>query len=216
MSVAILSDEKLVAQIDIFESGKQAEQLIPTIEQALNKAQIWYQDLDLLAITNGPGSFTGVRVGFCAAKAMQLGTDFPAIGVGSLYAIAYDYRLGSYHNQQYQKILVVMDARLDEFFIQEFAIKDGVLTVEYEAQVIACDEIKNYLPKEKFLLAGSAKSLVHQQLGAGQSLAILADGEDYIKAGNVALLARELHQKGVSDGIDIAYIRKARISKRKN
>ena len=58
MSVAVICANKLVANKDILESGLQAEKLIPTIEECLNEADIWYQDLDLLAIKNVQGRFT--------------------------------------------------------------------------------------------------------------------------------------------------------------
>jgi len=195
LSVAILFDDKIVSDKNINESGIQAEMLIPTIEDCLNSAKIWYQDLNCIAVTVGPGSFTGVRVGMSAAKAISLASNLPLIGIGSLEAIAYNHI-----NSGYIKILVAVDAKMDEFFIQEFQLSNGKLIANYEAKLILAQDIENYYPEENFLLAGTSKN-------------------DIITAENIALIAREIYNqignKNQSLPIDMVYIREPRISKRK-
>ena len=62
-----------------------AERLMPMIEAALRRsASVDFADLDRIAVTTGPGSFTGVRVGIAAARGLALALDIPAVGVGSL------------------------------------------------------------------------------------------------------------------------------------
>jgi tRNA threonylcarbamoyladenosine biosynthesis protein TsaB len=64
-----------------------AERLHPMVEAALAEAKASYADLDRIAVTTGPGSFTGVRVGIAFARGLALALDIPAIGVGSLDAL---------------------------------------------------------------------------------------------------------------------------------
>ena len=66
-----------------------AERLMPMIEAALDAAQVTFAELTRIAVTTGPGSFTGVRIGIAAARGLALALDIPAVGVGSLEALAY-------------------------------------------------------------------------------------------------------------------------------
>ena len=61
---------------------------MPMIEATLSKAGVAFDDLDRIAVTTGPGSFTGVRVGVAAARGLALALDIPAVGIGSLEALA--------------------------------------------------------------------------------------------------------------------------------
>ncbi len=194
-SVAILFDNKIISSKNIDESGIQAEMLVPTIEECLIFAKIWYQDLDYIAVTNGPGSFTGVRVGMSVAKAISLASNLPLIGIGSLEAIAYSYK-----NSGYNKILVAIDARMDEFFIQEFQLLNSKLIANYEAKLVSMQDVENYYPKEDFLLVGTNKN-------------------DVITAENIAFAAQEIidqnYNQNQNFSADMVYIREPRISKRK-
>jgi tRNA threonylcarbamoyladenosine biosynthesis protein TsaB len=209
ISAAILKDQKIISSKEISASNMQAEILIPTIEECLNEAKIWYQDLDLLAVTNGPGSFTAIRVGFVSAKALKLATNLPLIAVSSLQAIAYEYK-----NSGYEKILVVMDAKLDELFIQEFFVENNTLKSILEPQLISLGEIVDFLPKEKFLLAGNAGELISGSLKNHQYFS--SEKNDYVSATNVALLAQDIYKNNPKEiNSDALYIRKPRISERK-
>jgi tRNA threonylcarbamoyladenosine biosynthesis protein TsaB len=209
LAVAILQGQTILASQIISLSNIQAELLIPTIEQCLNQAQLWYNDLDLIATTSGPGSFTSIRVGFASAKALKLATKLPLISFNSLEIIAYDYKNCA------AKILVIMDAKLDEVFIQEFSSDNGLLTPAYPPRLISYNEIDQFLPQENFYLAGNAHHLV-----TNNNQIINHDArEDRVKATNLGLMAQEIYQQSlstyVSNDSQALYIRKPRISERK-
>jgi len=92
LSVALLEGEKILCQNLILESGKQSELLIPEIEKILQENKIWYQDLDLITATKGPGSFTGVRIGLAVARTLKIATNLPLILINSLEALAFKQR----------------------------------------------------------------------------------------------------------------------------
>ena len=223
MSVAITADNSIVAEENLLQSGLQAEMLIPLIEKSLNKAGIWYQDLNLLAITGGPGSFTGVRIGFSVAKAIKLATSLPLVTASSLEVIAYDYRTGIYKEQEYNKILITSDARLGELFIQQFTIvkADGMnkIQADYPAKLIDSEDFsswvfENDLLNNQFLLAGNAKNIVANKL-KGNKL-IISEEDDIIRATNLAYLSADKYNQGYSEQEvdDICYIRKPRVTKK--
>jgi tRNA threonylcarbamoyladenosine biosynthesis protein TsaB len=66
-----------------------AERLMPMVEALLGEARVAFRDLARIAVTTGPGSFTGVRIGIAAARGLALALDIPAVGIGSLDAIAF-------------------------------------------------------------------------------------------------------------------------------
>jgi tRNA threonylcarbamoyladenosine biosynthesis protein TsaB len=86
-SIALFKKGELTDHFASTEHTKQAEQLIPAIENLLAKNGLAYQNLTAIAVCTGPGSFTGLRIGLAAAKGLQLALGIPLIGVTSLEAV---------------------------------------------------------------------------------------------------------------------------------
>lgn len=209
--VVILDNKRIVASNNISDLSSQAESLIPSIEKCLNDANIWYQDLDLIASTKGPGNFTGVRIGFTVAKTIKMASNLDLITVNNLEAIAYDYL-----NNHEGSLLVVLDAKLDEFFIQEFFLENNSLkAVSLEPELIKYEEVIQHLPSNNFLLCGSGKQIAANLIKDKSRLKI-SQNDDIVKATNVALLAQEIFKNNKSDNLnEIMYVRKPKISKSK-
>ena len=119
LSVALLENKKILSKTTTYESGKQSEILIPEIEKILQTSNIWYQDLNFIASTSGPGSFTGVRIGLSTARTLKIATNLPLISLDSLEVLAFKYC------QKSEEIFVAIDARMDEFFVGSFVSKNG-------------------------------------------------------------------------------------------
>ena len=171
--VAILEGKKTLAKSTITESGKQSEFLILEIEKLLKQNKIWYQDLDLIATTNGPGSFTGTRIGLTAARTIKLATNLPLILINSCEAVAYKYR------EKSENIFVILDARGDDFFYANYDAKEIPKQVRDDAesearsrpslrhpelvlgspapQLAKLEDLPNIFLKENFFLCGSGK-----------------------------------------------------------
>ena len=88
-SVVIKHNDKILSQIIEIEENKQAELLVITIEKALKEAHIVYEDISLLVVTNGPGSFTGIRAGLAAVYAIATIENIPCIGITTLEILAH-------------------------------------------------------------------------------------------------------------------------------
>jgi tRNA threonylcarbamoyladenosine biosynthesis protein TsaB len=69
-----------------------ADQIIPAIENLLAQNRLRLQEIELIAVANGPGGFTGVRVGLAVAKAISQSLKIPSIGISTLEALAYRFR----------------------------------------------------------------------------------------------------------------------------
>lgn len=87
-SVALVRDRQPLASLSERMSKGQAERLAPMVREALTQAGTAFSDLDRIAVTTGPGSFTGVRVGLSFARALALAIGKPCIGVSTLEALA--------------------------------------------------------------------------------------------------------------------------------
>jgi tRNA threonylcarbamoyladenosine biosynthesis protein TsaB len=87
-SVAIARDDAVLANLSERMQRGQAERLAPMAREAADAAGVSFSELDCVAVTTGPGSFTGVRVGLSFARALALALSKPCIGVSTLEALA--------------------------------------------------------------------------------------------------------------------------------
>lgn len=87
-SVAALDDRRLVAELPLAPQQQSARSLAPGLEQLLREVHWQPRDVELVAVTRGPGSFTGLRVGLATAKAFAYATGAAILGIDTLEAIA--------------------------------------------------------------------------------------------------------------------------------
>src|SRR5689334_24996186 len=117
-SVAVLDTER--AQAHAHESlpmqRGHAEALMPLVERVLARGNFSFSALDRIAVTTGPGSFTGLRVGIAAARGIALATGKPAIGLTTLAAFAAPFIAAD----DTLPVVVAIDARHDHVYLQVF------------------------------------------------------------------------------------------------
>ena len=120
-SVALCEDSRMVAHYTLNTGNTHSQTLLPMIESVLKSAEWEIDDLDLFAVSNGPGSFTGVRIGVATVKGLAFGKNIPCAGVSTLEALAYNLR---YFNGI---ICPVMNARRAQVYNALFSCENGVL-----------------------------------------------------------------------------------------
>ena len=108
--------------------------LMPMVEDMLKNAELTLDDMDLIAIANGPGSFTGLRIGIAAVKGLAWAADKPCCGVSTLQAMACSV------SHMEGLIIGAMDARRDQIYNALFEAKDGSLTRLCEDRAVGLDE----------------------------------------------------------------------------
>lgn len=114
---------------------KHSEALLPAIQQLLQQNQLNMNDIDMLAVAVGPGSFTGVRIGTATAKGLAFGREIPCVPVSSLEALAYNF------NGQSGIICPVMDAKRGQYYNALFEWKADKLCRLTEDRLITFDEL---------------------------------------------------------------------------
>ena len=90
-SAALSAKGKTVAFRDIDEPNVHASQLTLLIQSLLTEADISFADLDAVAVSRGPGSYTGLRIGMSVAKGICYATDLPLIAIDTLAAMAFGF-----------------------------------------------------------------------------------------------------------------------------
>lgn len=91
-SVAICEDEALLCEYTLNVGNTHSETLLPMVESALRLCHVAIEDIDLFACSEGPGSFTGVRIGAATIKGLAFGKNKPCVGVSTLEALAENLR----------------------------------------------------------------------------------------------------------------------------
>jgi tRNA threonylcarbamoyl adenosine modification protein YeaZ len=116
-SAAVLDTEAgLLAGETVEMTRGHAEALMPLIAQVMENGRINFDALDRVAVTVGPGSFTGLRVGISAARAIALSISRPAVGLSTLSAYAAPYMSAD----DSSPVVAVIDARHEQVYLQVF------------------------------------------------------------------------------------------------
>lgn len=155
-----------ISQLNLNSTATHSESLLPMIDTALSLANLELSDMDALAITAGPGSFTGVRIGVSAIKglAFALGDKIPCIPLSTLYCLAQN--VAAYGENTY--ILPVMDARREQFYNAVFKISKGKVKRLCEDRVLTAkelsDEISEKYSGKKIVLCGDGAKLLYSLL----------------------------------------------------
>jgi tRNA threonylcarbamoyladenosine biosynthesis protein TsaB len=141
-----------------------AERLMPMIEEVLAEAGMAFADLDRMAVTTGPGSFTGVRVGVAAARALALALDIPAVGVGSLAALAEPVR----RTRGPGTVVAALDARRGEIFVAAGIFGSGETLLEPRSVTPAAAAQLLAAAPDPLILIGAGAPLLAEALGGRQ------------------------------------------------
>ena len=115
-SVAMTEDTNILWEHTINTGQTHSETLIINIDHGLNVVNIKKEDIDCIAVSKGPGSFTGLRIGITTAKTLAFSLDIPIVAISSLLAYAYNFRYIK------RPLCPILDARKKEVYsaIYEF------------------------------------------------------------------------------------------------
>lgn len=198
MRILAVDSSATSASCGVFEDGKRlseftlniglthSQTLMPMIDAALKTAFIDISSIDLFAVSNGPGSFTGVRIGVAAIKGIAMAQNKPCIGVSTLEAMAYNH-------QQDCVVCAVMDARRNQFYNALFSIKNNTVTRLCDDRAISAEDLSNELNEldSTIILVGDGAQLCYNLIGAQDKDNIILSNENtrYQCAYGVAMAA---------------------------
>jgi tRNA threonylcarbamoyladenosine biosynthesis protein TsaB len=191
-TVALTEDGKLLAEYTLNNGNTHSETLLPMIENILRELRLEASDIDAFALSEGPGSFTGVRIGAATIKGLAFGREKPCIGVSSLEALAYNF-IG-----ESGIVASAMDARRSQVYTSIFRVNNGEIERLTEDMAIPVDELCEMLGKyegERIFLSGDGANLVSTKLGDRAEYDEQRAGQN---AYSVALCAYRAYKAGKS------------------
>lgn len=156
-SIAVISEQQLIAETTVNTKTTHTERLLPTIDQMLRAASLTMQQIDGIAVASGPGSFTGLRIGVTTAKSLAYSIRKPLVGIPSLDALASQFL--------YTEVLIcpMLDARKQEVYTALYRnIGDRVQRIS-EYSVIAPKNLLKGL-SEPTLFLGDGVLTYRQQI----------------------------------------------------
>jgi tRNA threonylcarbamoyladenosine biosynthesis protein TsaB len=135
-----------------------AERLVPMMHEVLEESGRQLQDLEAIAVTGGPGSFTGVRLGVAAARALALATTLPVRTTTSLHVMASEAKDELRDDRLGHAIAVCVDARNKQVFVQLFGEEAEPLLTP--AQLLTPEAAAALNPGVPLICVGSAAEIV--------------------------------------------------------
>ena len=144
-----------------------AEALMPLVQDLMTKAKARFSDFDRIAVTVGPGSFTGLRVGVAAARGLALAAKLPAVGVTTLAAFAAPYRA------EPMPTLAAVDARHDHVYMQVF----NTGREPDPPRLATLQDAVDAISRAPHRIVGNAASLVAAAMPASQAPARIEPSE---------------------------------------
>jgi tRNA threonylcarbamoyladenosine biosynthesis protein TsaB len=153
-SIAIAQDEKVLAVKELHEKNIHASQITLFIEDVLKDASLTFKHLNAVAVSKGPGSYTGLRIGVSTAKGICFALDIPMIGISTLEAMASALVSTSLEREYYCPMI---DARRMEVYT---AMYDSDLNEiqPVEAKIVDSDSYNEQLTTRKIIFFGDGAS----------------------------------------------------------
>ena len=192
VSCAVCRDDELLGQYFQNSGLTHSRTLLSMTESLLKNLSLSVRDIGLVAVSSGPGSFTGVRIGVSAAIGLAWGLGIPVCGVGTLEALAYQMP------EQGAVLCPVMDARRSQVYNALFQWKDGKPVRLCEDRAISLDDLAAGLRGFDLpcLLAGDGSAISFDHLSsAGISCRMAPEQQRWQTAYGVAIAA--LHHEPV-------------------
>ena len=131
-SAAIVRDGNTVCADMLTMTRGHAAALLPMVAAVLKNAKVSVRKLDAIAVSTGPGSFTGLRIAMAAAKGLALAADRPLIGISCFDAVAQRARTAA-GSGSFDLLLLALASKREEVFIQA---RDGAGSVLFQAQAL--------------------------------------------------------------------------------
>lgn len=203
-SVSLLENEECIEELNIINQKTHSENLMPLIDKLFKKTNRLLEDVNLIACDNGPGSFTGIRIGVSTVKAIAEVMQIPVISVSSLEALSYNV------NKENTNIVSLIDARNNQVYAGIFNYKHEIIE-QYLADDI--EKIKKILNNYKdFICVGDGFN-THKELFNQKEIY-----DDMIHSKNIGINAYHKYINGklqTADEIKPMYLRRSQAERMK-
>lgn len=190
-SVALLEEDKILSEFYINTKQTHSQTLMPMVETVLKLSQKTLEDLDCIAVSAGPGSFTGVRIGVASVKGLAMTRNIPCAGVSTLRAMA--------ENARGMDCIVcaVMDARCGQVYNAMFRVTGEAIERLCEDRALPISELYTECEAygDQLMLVGDGAALCYRTFAAFGAK-IMQPQLQFQRASGVAFVAGEMLETG--------------------
>jgi tRNA threonylcarbamoyladenosine biosynthesis protein TsaB len=206
-SVGVVENETVLGEITKVGEQTHSKHLLEMVHAVIGEAGLTLSELDGFAVTRGPGSFTGLRIGISSIKGLALALNRPVVGISSLQTLAQQIAPTSH------LIYPLIDARKGEVYTSIYRFDKGALRPAHEEKVSAPQEVVQNIHSPSIFVGSGAvlyRDLIMDKLGDLASFA--PEDSHIIRASTLAYLALKRFESG--DAGEVAdlvpyYIRKS-------
>ena len=208
-SIAVIEDNKLICEYTVNTKTTHSQKLMPMIENMLKISEINVNDMDIIAICQGPGSFTGLRIGMATAKALSHVNNLPIVGVNSLELLAGNMDLSD------KKICSILDAQRTQVYMGQYKFENNKLVEIKSVDVVEIDELLEELKSsnEEWILVGEAVYKYEDKIKEIQNIYLPAPSHNVNKASSLCTIAMNKYNQNIDVydcyTINPVYIRKS-------
>lgn len=206
-SVAVVQDRKVLGELFFNTGTKHSTKIVPSITNLLSTVELNKADLEGIAVTSGPGSYTSLRIGISIAKGLAYSLDIPLIGISTLQCVAFNSIISPH------LICSLIDARKGELYSALFRYNTGELERISEDQIVSIDYLCQAID-EKTVLIGDGLYLYKSTFVDRINGLVLFAPEHlcYGRASSCAILGIDNFKKAKRDEVNTLvpkYIRQA-------
>lgn len=202
-SVAVTDGEYILGEYVIRNQRKHSQNIMPMVDSVLGGLDMDISEIDVFAVTVGPGSFTGLRIGISTIRAFAQAMKKPVVGISTLEALAYNFAGAA------GTIIPMLDARRDEVFTAAY---DGDKAVLEPCVMTVCEIAELFADGNTIYTGDGAIKHRLEILAADETAVIAAPNLSEVRASAVAALAYKKAQNGEAvnyNEIRPVYLRKS-------
>lgn len=195
-SIALVSGSNCIAEQSLLSKLTHSKRLLATLDRVMSECQVTWEAIDAIAISLGPGSFTGLRIGLSTVKGLSLATSIPLIGVATLDGLASQFSFAA------MPVCPILDARKNEVYTALYQTDEsGSMQRQSDYLVISAAKLAEQI-SEPTIFAGDGITvhgeILREKLG---ELAVFAPEQLYFaKASSIGFLAQsQWHKKEFLD-----------------
>ena len=206
VAAALCEDEALLGEITVNAKNTHSETMLPTVERLLTAFSLTPRDIELFAVTRGPGSFTGVRIGAATVKGLAMRdageAPVPIASVSTIEALAYNFAgLGS--PEAPVTVVPVMDARRMQVYTGAFKVTGERPERILEDSALSIEELFSKLtelsPKDPIYFVGDGYAIAAEHFAQnGGSLKVIPTPQNLIwpRGSSIALCGLDTFRRG--------------------
>jgi tRNA threonylcarbamoyladenosine biosynthesis protein TsaB len=199
LALGIVDEEKVLSEIRFNAGQTHAQILLPNIEKILKDSSLQLEDLDGIALSIGPGSFTGLRIGLATAKGLCFASGKPLLTVPTLDGLVYFNRSLPY------PLVPVLDAKKNEVYSAVYNNREGVLERISDYWVLSVEKLVAKIPEEVIFL-GLGLEVFQDRLKelCGEKAHFLAGERNLPSGSSIAFLGLEKFRRSEFEDLEKA------------